>query len=86
MLERYINEVLKIAKAQNVDLDTAANKFIADVRAGKALEYNTNGDAGVDFAPIKVRFDALTEDMQAAAINGLKTAVHSVVFPASDAE
>lgn len=86
MLEKYINEVLKVANAQNVDIDTAANKFVADVRAGKALDYNTNGDAGVNFAPIHAKFDALGEDAQAAEIAALKDAVHNQVFPKKEAK
>ena len=86
MLEKYINEVLKVANAQNVDIDTAANKFAADVRAGKALYYNTNGDAGVDFAPIHEKFDTLGEDAQAAEIAALKDAVRNQVFPKKEAK
>lgn len=86
MLNHYANNVIKIAKAQNVDIDTACNKFIADVRAGKALEYNTNGDGCADFAAIKTRFDKLTEDDQSAEIAELKSAVHAAVFPGGEAK
>ena len=84
MFKKYVNEVLNVARKQNVDLDTACNKFVADVRAGKALDYNTNGDAKVNFSALKIVFDAMDEDAQAAAIAELKQAVHDKVYPVED--
>ena len=84
MFKKYVVEVLNVARKQNVDLDTACNKFVADVRAGEALDYNTNDDAKVNFSALKIVFDAMDGDAQEAAIAELKQAVHDKVYPVED--
>lgn len=64
----YAYEIFTVGRRNGVDIGVAYDMFRADVRAGEALSYNT-GDAlpDFDFAPLKVEWDALTEDEQKAA-------------------
>jgi hypothetical protein len=63
----HLAEIKTVAADQHVDIGVAFDKFRTDVRHGHAFPYNT-GDSlpDTDFAALKVEWDTMTKDEQAA--------------------
>lgn len=61
----HANEIWRVSKVKNVDVEFAYDMFREDVAAGKALPYNTATVLPTfDFAKAKTEWDALTTDEQ----------------------
>lgn len=66
--ENYKHEIAMVSDHKNVDLGIAYEMFKADVKAGKAHEYNTgNSLPNFDFAKAHAEYEALTDEEKANA-------------------